>query len=354
MKKMLLVLMLITITLSAQIRVSTFSGSKETGLINGSIKDARYNGAFGMCIDDKGSIIIAENGNNLIRKIDAKGNVTILAGTGKEGSADGTGEKAQFNGPSGVCSDKKGNVYVADFLNHTIRKIDKNNIVTTIAGNGKPGYKNGKGANAQFNYPRGICIDKKGNLYISDSWNHRIRKIDTNGNVTTFAGGGNYFNPDSVGEWVDGKDTTARFYTPCGIGIDGQSNIYVTDARSHRIRKIDAKGIVTTIAGKGELGVDKGGFKDGKAEISVLNTPTEICAGPNGEVYVSDTYGNRIRMIYKNEVTTIAGNGKAGFADGPGETAQFNFPRGIAVDKTGKNIFVFDYSNNSIRKIEIK
>lgn len=354
MKKIFLLFLLTAFTLAAQIKVTNYSGSKEAGLVNGSIKTALYKGAFGICIDKKGNIYLAENGNSVIRKIDVKGNVTTLAGSGKVGSADGTGSKAEFSEPAGVCSDDKGNIYVADFMNHLIRKIDNHSVVTTVAGSGKPGYKNGKGKEAQFNYPRGICVDKKGNLYVGDSWNHRIRKIDTKGNVTTLAGGGRYFDPDSKGEWIDGKDTTARFYTPCGVSIDEQGNVYVADARNHRIRKIDTNGNVTTLAGTGEGGVNTGGFKDGSAGTSQLNTPTEVCAGKNGEVYFSDTYGNRIRKIYKGEVSTIAGSGKAGFADGTGEEAQFNFPRGLAVDKTGKKIFVFDYNNNSIRLIELK
>lgn len=352
--KRLILFLFISSALVAQVRVSTFSGSKEGGLVNGSLSKAKFKGAFGICIDNNGNLFIAENGNNVIRKIDTKGNVNTVAGNGKEGNTDGLKENAQFSAPTGVCSDNKGNIFVADFLNHTIRKIDKSGNVTAIAGTGKPGYKNGIGTDAQFNYPRGICIDKNNNLYIGDSWNHRIRKIDTKGNVTTYAGGGDYFNPDSVGELVDGKDTTARFYTPCGIAIDNKDNIYVTDARSHRIRKIDQKRNVTTIAGSGDIGTNKGGFKDGKAEVSILNTPTEVCAGPNGEVYFSDTYGNRIRKIYKGEVTTIAGTGNAANKDGLGKDAEFNFPRGIAVDKTGKKIFVFDYNNNSVRLIEIK
>jgi DNA-binding beta-propeller fold protein YncE len=354
MKKIIILFLCTSISILSQVKVSTYSGTKDTGLVNGSLKDARYNKAFGICLDKKGSLFIAENGNSVIRKIDVKGNVTTLAGSGKIGTANGAGDKAEFNEPAGVCADDKGNVYVADFVNHLIRKIDIHSIVTTVAGNGKPGYKDGKGTEAQFNYPRGVCIDKKGNLYVSDSWNHRIRKIDTEGNVTTFAGGGNYFDPDSRGTCVDGRDTTARFYTPCGMAIDDKGNIYVTDARNHRIRKIDTKGFVTTLAGSSEGGVDKGGFRDGKAETSFLNTPTEVCAGKNGEVYFSDTYGNRIRKIYKGMVSTIAGTGKAGFTDGPGTSAQFNFPRGIALDKTGKKIYVFDYNNSAVRLVELK
>ncbi len=189
---------------------------------------------------------------------------------------------------------------------------------------------------------------------MGDSWNHRIRMIDTKRNVITYAGGGNYFNPDSKGEWLDSRDTTARFNTPCGLAIDKQGNIYVADARGHRIRKIDINRNVTTLAGTGEGGPNTGGYKDGKAETSILNTPTEVCAGPNGELYFSDTYGNRIRKILNGEVTTIAGTGKAGNKDGIGIEAVFDFPRGIAADKTGKKIYIFDYNNNSIRLLEVR
>ncbi len=130
-------------------------------------------------------------------------------------------------------------MYVSDFINQRIRKISNDMEVTTIAGSGQAGYLEGPADEAKFNYPRGICLDDTGNIYIGDSWNHRIRKISTDGIVSTWAGGGTTIGVQSVGDYVDASDTAARFYTPCEVSIDQFNNIFVADAYNHRIRKID-------------------------------------------------------------------------------------------------------------------
>jgi sugar lactone lactonase YvrE len=321
----------------AQTVVSTYAGNGAPGSMNGNIDSATFNDPFGLCRDTAGNLYVVEAGNNDIRKITPDGVVTTLV----------TG----FSSPSDACVDDSGNVYLSDFAEHFIKKITPQGVMSFIAGSGYPGYTDTTGFFAQFDYPRGIVRDKNGNLYVADSWNHRIRKITPAGMVTTFAGGGNSMGVQSVGDYKDGQDTSARFYTPSGLAIDDTGNIYVADAYNQRIRKITPGGYVSTIGGNGAPGPGKGGYMDGAKDIALFNTPTELCVDAQGNVYVSDTFGERIRKIAPDgTVSTIAGDGSVGFRDSIGAYAEFNYPRGIVFD--GKNTFyVNDYNNHSIRKI---
>jgi sugar lactone lactonase YvrE len=336
---------------NAQFYVTTYSGNGTAGLINGYRDSATFTSPFGLCRDMQGNIFIAD-GNNCIRKIDVAGIVSTYAGTSTAGFKDGSADSAQFNSPSDLCVDDSGNIYVSDFLNQRIRKIDINRNVSTIAGNGQAGYVNGT-TNARFNYPRGICRDRYGNIYVADSWNHRIRKIDATGNVSTYAGGGNAMGVSSVGSLQDGPDTAARFYTPSGLTIDNDDNLFVADAYNHRIRRIDTSQYVSTIAGSGATGQGNGGYANGNTGSAVFNTPTEVYyERTTGKLYISDTFNNRIRLIDfgNNSVATIAGNGTAGYINDIDTSAEFNFPRALTVDSTGI-IYLCDYNNHSVRMI---
>ncbi|MBS3946488.1 MAG: SMP-30/gluconolactonase/LRE family protein [Melioribacter sp.] len=335
----------------AQYSVTTFAGS-DSGFVNGSLIKAKFNGSFGICIDKDGNFYIADSGNNCIRKINTDGVVSTFAGTGKAGHLDTDRLSATFNSPTGICTDNDGNFYIADFLNHTIRKIDNEGTVKTLAGSGHPGFVDGFADEAQFNFPRGIAIDGFGNLFVGDSWNHRIRKITPDGNVTTYAGGGTDIGPDSKGSCIDGPDTTARFFTPCGVACDLYGNVYVADALNHRIRKIDNFKNVTTVAGTSEPGWNNGGFFDGDNKSVILNTPTELCVSFDEEIYFSDTFGNRVRKVsFDGIVTTVAGDGTPGFLDGNGMLSKFNYPRGITLDNAGNKIYVIDSKNFKVRVI---
>ncbi|MEP7129316.1 MAG: T9SS type A sorting domain-containing protein, partial [Chitinophagales bacterium] len=252
---------------------------------------------------------------------------------------------------NGAAVDDEGNLYVSDFENQYIRKISADGMVTTVAGNGIAGYVDGLAATAEFNYPRGIVVDASGNLYVSDSWNHRIRKIDVSGEVSTYAGGGNIFGVQSVSEFKDGNDTTARFYTPCGLSMDEAGNIYVADAYNHRVRKIDPARVVTTVAGTGLSGSTGGGFQDGDTSVARFNTLTELFVTSSSVIYVSDTYNNRIRLVENGVVSTVAGSGVAGYLDGLDTVAKFNHTRGVILDSTGNHLYVCDGNNRRIRKV---
>ena len=343
----------------SQYFVSTYSGSTTGGFDNGTIGNATFNSPYGMCIDKNNNIYIADAGNNCIRKINTvNGIVTTLAGTGTAGWRDGAAAQAKFSSPADLCIDDSGNVYISDFLNQRIRKLSFDGYVTTVAGTGTAGYIDGDHSTARFNYPRGICRDISGNLFIADSWNHRIRKIDNFGVVTTFAGGGSSKGVNSTGALVDSNNINARFFTPAGLAIDQYGNIYVADAYNHRIRKIDSSGFVTTIVGNGEIGPTNGGYLNGSKTTAILNTPTEVFVDTNSdELFISDTFNNRIRKVemISGMVSTFAGNGMADYIDSLDTLSAFNYPRGLVLsDGLPKIVYVNDYSNNIIRLIEYK
>ncbi|MBP8916245.1 MAG: T9SS type A sorting domain-containing protein [Chitinophagales bacterium] len=335
----------------AQNFVSTYAGSV-SGFVDGDTSVAKFAGPFGICIDASDNLYIADADNNCIRKITSSGIVSTFAGTGIAGYTDGDANSAQFRAPSDLCIDAAGNIYVSDFENQRIRKIDISGNVSTIAGNGNIGYVDGFCQDAEFDYPRGIVIDSEGNLFISDSWNHRIRKINlTDSTVSTFAGGGTNMGVSSIGDLIDDSDTSARFYTPSGLAIDADDNIYVADAYNHRIRKITPDAEVSTIAGSGPIGPGVGGYSNGNALTSFLNTPTEIFVANDGRLFIGDTYNYRVRLLEDEILFNVAGNGESGYEDGVDSLAEFKFTRGVVLDAAGEHLYVCDYTNRKIRKI---
>lgn len=220
--------------------VSTFAGRGAAGAANG--KDtATFNSPLGVAVDGSGNVYVADYGNNLIRKITPAGVVSTLAGTGAAGADNGAGNIATFNLPEGVAVDAAGNVYVADNGNDLIRKITPEGVVSTLAGSGGAGSAGGTGTAASFNSPFGVAADGAGNVYVADSGNNLIRKISPAGAVTTFAGSGAKGANNATG-------LAATFNTPSGVAVDAAGNVYIADENNNLIRKITAAGIVTTIA----------------------------------------------------------------------------------------------------------
>ncbi len=351
MKKILLILIVTIISFAistkAQNMVSTYAGNGTAALTNGPLVNAQFNQPFGICRDRNGSIYVADTYNNCIRKIE-NGIVSTYAGSTVAGYLDGPALNAKFNQPLCLCVDDSGNLFVTDFVGHRVRKVSYSGDVTTIAGDGVEGLIDGVDSIARFDYPRGITIDATGNLFVADSWNHRIRKIDAiTHEVSTYAGGGNVTGVQTPGGYVDANDTAARFHTPCGVVIDSTGNIYVADAHNHRIRMINVQRQVTTIAGSGT----SGGFLDGVALTARLNTPTDLHRTINGDIFIGDTYNNRVRLLSGGMLSTFAGTGIAGFVNSVSTAARFNYPRGITTNSNADSIWVIDYNNNAIRLI---
>jgi sugar lactone lactonase YvrE len=210
-------------------------------------------------------------------------------------------------------------------------------VVSTFAGS-TTGFLDGTGLNAKFNLPSAVAVDANGNVYVADGLNNCIRKINPTGVVSTLAG-----NSLAVG-FANGTGAAAQFSEPLGVAVDGSGNVYVADRSNHRIRKITPAGAVTTLAGSTE------GFANGTGTAAQFNDPIGITVDVNGNIYVTDTDNNKIRKVTPAGVVTILAGSTAGFADGIGTVAQFNYPYGITVDASG-NVYVADRNNHKIRKI---
>jgi sugar lactone lactonase YvrE len=310
--------------------ISTLAGSTQ-GFINATGAAARFNNQYGIATDSTGNIFVADGNNNVIRKVTPAGVVTTFA----------TG----FNSPSDIAIDSANNLYVTDVNTHTIKKVTNAGVVTTLAGSGTNGSADGTGVAAQFNVPYGITIDSTdSNLYVTDQLNHRIRKITLPGAVvTTFAGSTQGFN--------NATGAAARFNNPVSIRSDSSNNLYVTDNQNFRIRKITTPGaVVTTFAGSGA-----NGSADGTGASAQFSGTRGITVNKiNGDIYVGDTDTNRkIRKITSaGVVTTLAGNGTTTPGTGALNATGFNNVFGLALNSEGSILYVSDTNNHLIRKIQ--
>jgi sugar lactone lactonase YvrE len=314
--------------------VSTLAGSGTQGLVNGPATSAQFDSPGGIAVDSTGKVYVADTFNHCIRVISG-GQVTILAGTGNSGFADGPAASAQFHFPQGVEVDASGKVYVADSGNYRIRVISGGQV-TTLAGCGTKGFANGAAAVAQFAFPIAIAVDGSGKVYVADMTNHRIRVI-SGGQVSTFAGSG------SSG-FADGPVASAQFLLPDGVAASAAGSVYVGDSDNNRVRLVSG-GQVSTLAGAGSSG-----FADGPAASAQFHFPHGPALDTKGHILLADTTNNRIRVIASGQVSTLAGTGAFGFADGPAQQAQFNIPYDVAVDNAG-NVYVADTGNHRIRLI---
>jgi sugar lactone lactonase YvrE len=288
--------------ITPQGQVSTLAGSGDNHR-DGEQTVAQFDRPCGIAVDGSRNIIVADTWNMCIRKITPQGNVSTLAGTpnGDGGHRDGEGTAALFNYPRGIAVDGDSNVIVADTGNHRIRKITPQGQVTTLAGTGTIGHRDGERTAAQFNCPCGVAVDGDGNVIVADKFNHRIRVITPQGHVSTLAGTGE-------GGHRDGKGTFSQFYSPNGIAVDGDGNIIVADTNNHRIRKVTPQGHVSTLVGTGEGGHrDREGTATGVPVPSAqFNYPRGVAVDQNGNVFVGDTQNHCIRRVASDDVTPLA------------------------------------------------
>jgi len=384
--------------------ISTFAGTGTEGLTGdgGAATSATLNNPYDIVFDSNGNLYIADQDNSRIRKVDTSGNISTFAGSAKGYAGDGgAATSAELDTPSGVAFDSNGNLYISDWNAHVVRKVDTNGNISTFAGTDASGYSGDGGAatSAKLSYPWGIEVDPSGNVYIGDYGNYLIRKVDTNGNISTFAGTGtsgysgdggaatsatfknpentlwynnNLYIPDlkalrkidssgniSTIAGGDGKvyngdnilASTARINRPRNMWMDKNDNLYFADQTVDRIRKIDANGIITTVAGTGV-----GGFSgDGGAATSAqINNPRGVTGDNAGNLYISDQINSRIRKVDSNGIiSTVAGTGTNGYSGdgGAGTSAQIAFP--YALTMYGGDLYFAEINNNVIRKLDV-
>ena len=332
--------------------MTTYVGTGSSGFSGdgGKATEARLNVPAGLAFDKSGNLYIADRNNNRIRKVNARGIITTIAGTGTAGfSGDGgPATQAQLHLPSGVALDGKGNIFLSDRSNNRIRVIDSSGKIRTYAGSGKDGFKgdNGPALKASIDSPFGIALDRKGNLYIADRRNNRVRKVNVQGIITTVAGDGGYF---MMGD--NGPAYRASIAGPTGVVVDDQGTLYIADRENNRIRAVDSQGMISTVVGTGQQ--DYNGDSE-VARDTNLHLPFGVALNPDGKLLVIDRSNYRIRSIdlKRGTVKTIAGNGNKMFAGdgGPATGATLSFPHGIAVDKND-NVLISDKGNYRIRKI---
>jgi len=320
--------------------VSIFAGYGFPGFADGPAPQAHFNYNFGVAVDSQGNVYVADSGNDRIRII-SKGVVSTVVGDGNAGFSGDNGPaiKAELNRPTGVGVDSLGNLYIADFGNNVVRKV-ANGIITTIAGGGAAANA-GPATSVFLNGPTGTAIDPAGNVYVADTGNHRVLKV-FGGVYSTLAGNGSAgYSGDS------GPATTAQLHSPTYLALDAAGAVYISDSGNHAIRKV-ANGSIMTVAGTGTPGYDNDNVP---ATSAKLNSPSGLAADSGGNLYIADTNNQRIRKVSADgTITTIAGTGLAGLQgdNGPAQSAKVNYPGGIALDGAG-NLYIADKYNNRIR-----
>jgi len=282
---------------------------------------------LGLTASPDGSVYISESGT--IKRISPDGaDVTLVAGSTELGNEIGDAQTSAFRYPNGLAIDRDGTLYIVDTFNHQVKKLF-NGVVTLIAGDGKEGHADGVGSAARFNRPQGCALDGKGNLYVADAQNDIIRKINlATSTVTTYAG-----QIDKHG-YEDGELKSAKFNNPFDLAYDINTNtLYVSEPYNGYVRGV-RDGRVFTVAGNGKYG-----FQDGAARQATFNLPRGLAVGIDGTLYVADSQNHRIRAVKDGKVTTVTGNGTAGNVDGTLEEARVSNPLTMSTDGLGNIVF---------------
>lgn len=305
-------------------------------------------------LDNKGNLLIADVGNHRVRLVDAStGLISTVAGSGLRGYGGDHGPaiEAGLFRPTDVAVNAAGQVFIADQENHRIRRVDCNGVITTVAGNGSKGFSgdHGPATSAALSSPTAIALDAQANLFIVDRDNHRIRRVAADsGEITTVAGNGDFgFSGDG------GPAVSASLTFPRGIAVGPDGSLYLADVGNNRIRKVDvSSGVISTVAGNGEKNSKGDG---GPAVQASLAFPISIAVDEAGDIYIADRFNHRIRRVdaASGVIRTIAGTGACGFGGdrGPAAEATLAFPNGVAVDGFGR-VLIADLQNHRIRCVE--
>ncbi|MCP4277894.1 MAG: hypothetical protein GY779_16235, partial [Gammaproteobacteria bacterium] len=331
--------------------ITTEAGNGQEGYSGdgGLATEAKLHSPVSITLDSIGNMYIADSNNRRIRKVDTNGIITTVAGNGQSNYTGdgGLATEAALWGLDDITMDSLGNMYIADPNANRIRKVDTNGIITTVAGNGQWGNSGdgGPADESTLSGPTGVAVDSIGNIYIANTYTHRIRKVDTNGIITTVAGNGQYGYSGDGGPAIE-----AEIDLPRGVVVDSAGNIYIADSRNQRIRKMDTSGIITTVAGIGQRGYSGDG---GPAVEAMLFSPSDIAVDGIGNIYIMDAGNQRIRKVdTKGIITTVAGNGQWGYSGDGGlaTEATMHYASDVAVDSTG-TIYIPDSWNNRLRKV---
>lgn len=332
---------------TAQRLVTSFAGSELNFRGEGKPgRDAPLGRINSVTVDPEGRAVFPDPYYHMVFRVESDGRISIIAGNGVRGhSGDGGPARlAALNTPTGVAYDTSGNLYISDLANHRIRRVGTDGIITTFAGNGTAGFAGdgGRAINARLSSPLTIATDSRGNLFINDYSNARLRRVDSNGNIDTVAGyGRNEAGPD-------GNALRTSFADPESMAADAEGGLYIAELSGNRVRRLTPQGEVITIAGSGQSGFAGDG---GSAAQALLSHPGGVAVERDGSVLIVDTGNYRVRRINRQGVIqTIAGNGSQGYADGTANQAGFRNPVGVAVNGAGE-IFIADRDSFRVRKI---
>jgi uncharacterized protein (TIGR03437 family) len=319
---------------------------------NGQALSAALSGPVGVWVDASYNVYIVDKDNDRIRKVSSSGVITTVAGISTAETYAGDGgpaTQASLNEPNGIAFDNAGNMYIADTGNDVVRKVNSSGIISTVAGNNYSAYSGdgGPAIDASLSEPTSVAFDATGNMYIADSNNDCIRIVTPDQNINTFAGQCSYplFQGDG------GLATQAKLNKPYSVAVDADGNVYISDTENQRIRVVTPDGIINTIAGNGTAG-----FNDGPALQAEFWSPSGIALDASGSIYIADKSNFRIRKLLPNgNVVTVAGNGSPGYS-GSGvaaTSAEMYFPQGVFADNSTGSVYVADTQNDVVRELTV-